>query len=78
MKTLELKLVVVWLKIRINDIKETLYLSSIAVVVWLKIRINDINIFLQGAFEYVVVWLKIRKNDIFFCVVLLRNLLWFD
>ena len=37
-------MVVVWLKIRINDIKAYEQMEPEAVVVWLKIRINDIKV----------------------------------
>ena len=59
-----LLVVVVWLKIRINDIKSKRDINVFGVVVWLKIRINDIGELDLDAMVHVVVWLKIRINDI--------------
>ena len=56
--------VVVWLKIRINDIQDRLSTNPLCVVVWLKIRKNDITYSFIRYEDYVMVWLKIRINDI--------------
>ena len=56
--------VVVWLKIRKDDIKASVKSISRAVVVWLKIRKDDILIKYFPDADIVVVWLKIRKDDI--------------
>ena len=62
----------VWLKIRINDIKTQGYDKDGDVVVWLKIRINDIWKIGKQQLEHVVVWLKIRINDILIVIILKR------
>ena len=56
--------VVVWLKIRKNDIMCEQKINQNLVVVWLKIRKNDIYFSRNINEVKVVVWLKIRKNDI--------------
>ncbi len=56
--------VVVWLKIRKNDIIPKCLWWNNMVVVWLKIRKNDITAEERISRIEVVVWLKIRKNDI--------------
>ena len=58
--------VVVWLKIRKNDIITLWDNIVVMVVVWLKIRKNDIKIMQTTFRNIVVVWLKIRKNDILY------------
>ena len=56
--------VVVWLKIRENDILTSKEVDRVYVVVWLKIRENDIVFWFVLLLVAVVVWLKIRENDI--------------
>ena len=73
-----IKTVVVWLKIRKNDIEITFLEIVCVVVVWLKIRKNDINKFQLLHIILVVVWLKIRKNDIKESHFYPDQALWFD
>ena len=71
-------LVVVWLKIRKNDIIFSLKLIEPNVVVWLKIRKNDIYPVSVHQYDRVVVWLKIRINDISVKKSATSSELWFD
>ena len=56
--------VVVWLKIREDDICRFPCSIAYIVVVWLKIREDDIWWFDLWINRIVVVWLKIREDDI--------------